>query len=106
MGGPLPIPLRCLRIACRYGRSHKQRERPSEQANDPALPVLDRRQLVDLPSCLHLSNDWLRWLPRSVAIQVGYCISDIISKCGVGLVIYGVTAAKSESYKEGALLPQ
>merc|ERR1712232_371230 len=30
-----------------------------------------------------------------VAIQVGYCISDIISKCGVGLVIYTVTAAKS-----------
>jgi bacteriorhodopsin len=41
-----------------------------------------------------------------VAIQVGYCISDIISKCGVGLVIYGVTAAKSEGAKEGALLPQ
>merc|ERR1712139_82613 len=40
------------------------------------------------------------------AIQVGYCISDIISKCGVGLVIYGVTSAKSEGYKEGALLPQ
>merc|ERR1712094_50481 len=36
-----------------------------------------------------------------VAIQVGYCISDIISKCGVGLVIYGVTAAKSEGSKEG-----
>merc|ERR1711869_29545 len=31
-----------------------------------------------------------------VAIQVGYCISDIISKCGVGLVIYGVTAAKTK----------
>merc|ERR1712100_373742 len=30
-----------------------------------------------------------------VAIQVGYCVSDIISKCGVGLVIYTVTAAKS-----------
>merc|ERR1712146_346669 len=41
-----------------------------------------------------------------VAIQVGYCISDIISKCGVGLVIYGVTAAKSAGAKEGALLPQ
>merc|ERR1712118_251747 len=41
-----------------------------------------------------------------VAIQVGYCISDIISKCGVGLVIYGVTAAKSDGAKEGALLPQ
>merc|ERR1719213_623975 len=23
-----------------------------------------------------------------VAIQIGYCISDIVSKCGVGLVIY------------------
>merc|ERR1712078_651298 len=41
-----------------------------------------------------------------VAIQVGYCISDIISKCGVGLIIYCVTAAKSAAGKEGALLPQ
>merc|ERR1712017_15153 len=39
-----------------------------------------------------------------VAIQVGYCVSDIISKCGVGLVIYTVTDAKSKSGKEGALL--
>lgn len=30
-----------------------------------------------------------------VAIQIGYCISDVISKCGVGLVIYKVTVAKS-----------
>jgi len=30
-----------------------------------------------------------------VAIQIGYCVSDIISKCGVGLVIYQVTYAKS-----------
>merc|ERR1712232_39018 len=40
-----------------------------------------------------------------VAIQVGYCVSDIISKCGVGIVIYCVTDAKSKSGKEGALLP-
>merc|ERR1712113_39541 len=40
-----------------------------------------------------------------VAIQVGYCISDIISKCGVGIVIYCVTDAKSKASKEGALLP-
>ena len=26
-----------------------------------------------------------------VGIQVGYCISDIISKCGVGLFIYQIT---------------
>jgi bacteriorhodopsin len=37
-----------------------------------------------------------------VSIQIGYCISDIVSKCGVGLVIYQITYAKS--CKE-ALLP-
>merc|ERR1712063_69154 len=37
-----------------------------------------------------------------VAIQIGYCVSDIISKCGVGLLIYQVTYAKSN--KNGALL--
>merc|ERR1712195_206326 len=30
-----------------------------------------------------------------VSIQVGYCASDIISKCGVGLLIYQITYAKS-----------
>jgi len=30
-----------------------------------------------------------------VGIQVGYCFSDIISKCGVGLLIYNITLAKS-----------
>jgi len=30
-----------------------------------------------------------------VGIQIGYCVSDIISKCGVGLIIYQVTYAKS-----------
>ena len=37
-----------------------------------------------------------------VAIQLGYCVSDIISKCGVGLVIYQISYAKS---KKEALLP-
>merc|ERR1711990_1168563 len=31
-----------------------------------------------------------------VGIQVGYCVSDIISKCGVGLLIYQITYAKSK----------
>jgi bacteriorhodopsin len=39
-----------------------------------------------------------------VAIQVGYCASDVIAKCGVGLIIYSITAAKSELEKKGALL--
>jgi len=30
-----------------------------------------------------------------VSIQLGYCVSDIISKCGVGIVIYQITHAKS-----------
>merc|ERR1711997_1135325 len=38
-----------------------------------------------------------------VAIQCGYCVSDIISKCGVGLIIYAITAAKSKGMMEGAL---
>merc|ERR1712222_123471 len=37
-----------------------------------------------------------------VSIQMGYCVSDIISKCGVGLVIYQISYAKS---KKEALLP-
>merc|ERR1712187_472937 len=37
-----------------------------------------------------------------VGIQIGYCVSDIISKCGVGLVIYQISYAKS---KKEALLP-
>merc|ERR1712027_62982 len=36
-----------------------------------------------------------------VGIQIGYCVSDIISKCGVGLVIYQVSYAKSN--KDGFL---
>lgn len=37
-----------------------------------------------------------------VSIQLGYCVSDIISKCGVGLIIYQISYAKST---KNALLP-
>merc|ERR1719433_1052733 len=37
-----------------------------------------------------------------VSIQLGYCVSDVISKCGVGVVIYQISYAKSN--KEGLLL--
>jgi len=30
-----------------------------------------------------------------VGIQLGYCVADIISKCGVGFLIYNITIAKS-----------
>jgi bacteriorhodopsin len=30
-----------------------------------------------------------------VAIQLGYCVADITSKCGVGFLIYNITMAKS-----------
>merc|ERR1712146_490670 len=39
-----------------------------------------------------------------VGIQVGYCVSDIISKCGVGLIIYKVTLAKSIAAKAEGLI--
>jgi len=35
-----------------------------------------------------------------VAIQIGYCASDIISKCGVGLVIYQISYAKSRKMQD------
>jgi len=34
-----------------------------------------------------------------VAIQLGYSASDIISKCGVGLLVYSITMAKSAAHK-------
>merc|ERR1719343_994621 len=36
-----------------------------------------------------------------VGIQIGYCFSDIISKCGVGLLIYQITMAKSATVAKG-----
>ena len=39
-----------------------------------------------------------------VGVQVGYCISDIISKCGVGLLIYQITSTKSANENKNALL--
>merc|ERR1712224_326138 len=39
-----------------------------------------------------------------VAIQLGYCASDVISKCGVGFLIYNITMAKSKALN-GSLLP-
>merc|ERR1712193_91941 len=34
-----------------------------------------------------------------IGIQLGYCVSDIISKCGVGLLIYNITIKKSAAAK-------
>jgi len=39
-----------------------------------------------------------------VGIQMGYCLSDIIAKCGVGFIIYGITNAKSKSVIKNALV--
>lgn len=38
-----------------------------------------------------------------VAIQLGYCVSDIISKCGVGFLIYNITIAKSHAMQSSLL---
>jgi bacteriorhodopsin len=41
-----------------------------------------------------------------IGIQVGYCASDVISKCGVGFLIYNITIKKSAYLISGALLPK
>lgn len=38
-----------------------------------------------------------------VAIQLGYCVADIISKCGVGFLIYNITVTKSAALNEALL---
>jgi len=38
-----------------------------------------------------------------IAIQLGYCVSDIISKCGVGFLIYNITITKSAALNEKLL---
>merc|ERR1712008_304518 len=37
------------------------------------------------------------------AIQLGYCVSDIISKCGVGFLIYNITITKSAALNNSLL---
>jgi bacteriorhodopsin len=39
-----------------------------------------------------------------VGIQMGYCLSDIIAKCGVGFLIYGITSAKSQALMKDGLV--
>jgi len=39
-----------------------------------------------------------------IGIQIGYCVSDIISKCGVGLMIYQITMQKSNNERSAKLL--
>merc|ERR1712100_35656 len=39
-----------------------------------------------------------------IGIQIGYCVSDIISKCGVGLMIYQITITKSNNERSAKLL--
>merc|ERR1711959_554354 len=39
-----------------------------------------------------------------VGIQVGYCTSDVISKCLVGLMIYQISLAKSNNERKAGLL--
>merc|ERR1712019_194695 len=40
-----------------------------------------------------------------VGIQLGYCASDVISKCGVGFLIYNITIRKSEALKKTPCSP-
>merc|ERR1712217_796604 len=41
-----------------------------------------------------------------VGIQLGYCASDVISKYGVGFLIYNITIKKSQALIDSALLPK
>merc|ERR1712193_177009 len=82
------------------------------EANDKVKALVKRSQWVTVVSWLTYPVVYvfpmlgLSGSSTVVAIQCGYCASDIISKCGVGLIIYSITAAKSENEANGALLPK
>lgn len=38
-----------------------------------------------------------------VGIQIGYSIADVISKCGVGLLVYSIGIRKSEHERKNTL---
>merc|ERR1719284_2325829 len=83
----------------------------TNREEDPTVKALiQRSQLVTVVSWLTYPIVYLfpmfglNGSHAVVAIQCGYCASDIISKCGVGLIIYSITAAKSEIEAEGSLL--
>jgi len=84
----------------------------SMEPNDKVKALVFRSQWVTVVSWLTypvvyvLPMMGLTGSSAVVAIQCGYCASDIISKCGVGLIIYSITAAKSEIEEKEGLLPQ
>merc|ERR1719362_79619 len=81
----------------------------SEEPNDQVKSLIFRSQWVTVVSWLTYPVVYifpmlgLKGAGAVVAIQCGYCASDIISKCGVGLIIYSITAAKSEIEAKEAL---
>jgi len=83
----------------------------SSEPNDQVKSLIFRSQWVTVVSWLTYPVVYifpmlgLKGAGAVVAIQCGYCASDIISKCGVGLIIYSITAAKSEIEAKEALLP-
>merc|ERR1711869_143630 len=79
----------------------------SMEPNDKVKALVFRSQWVTVVSWLTYPMVYvfpmmgLTGSSAVVAIQCGYCASDIISKCGVGLIIYSITAAKSEIEAKG-----
>jgi bacteriorhodopsin len=75
------------------------------ESNDKVKALISRAQLVTVVSWLTYPVVYIfpmigfSGASAVVAIQVGYCASDVIAKCGVGLIIYSITAAKSELEK-------
>jgi len=77
----------------------------NNESNDNVKDLIFRAQWVTVVSWLTypvvyiLPMFGMTGASTVVAIQCGYCVSDIISKCGVGLIVYSITAAKSQLEK-------
>merc|ERR1711862_788383 len=84
--GPLPIP------QCRYELLVGMAAATNSETDPMIKSMIQRAQYWTVVSCLTYPVVYIFPMigfagsHAVVAIQVGYCISDIISKCGVGLV--------------------
>merc|ERR1712146_596429 len=65
------------------------------QRQDPYCADYDSHQLVHIPNCVFVPNAWHQCCTGSCQHPDWLRASDIISKCGVGLLIYQITYAKS-----------
>merc|ERR1711866_35052 len=86
----------CVRTPCRTAAATKSEENPIIAGKIGTAQVMTCISWCTYPVVYLFPMFHFNPAKSVVGIQLGYCVSDIISKCGVGLVIYQISYAKSQ----------